>query len=41
VAEVSDTFEYQLIDGDGDLSAANLTVTQVLGDNINTGEELF
>jgi hypothetical protein len=41
VAEVSDTFEYQLIDGDGDLSTANLTVTQVLGDNINTGEELF
>lgn len=39
--EVGDTFEYQLIDGDGDLSTANLTVIQVLGDNINTGEELF
>jgi len=36
-AEVTDTFSYQLIDGDGDLSSANLTITQVLGD-INTGD---
>ncbi len=35
--ETTDTFGYQLIDGDGDLSAANLTITQVLGDT-NSGE---
>jgi len=34
--EVSDSFGYQLIDGDGDFSAATLTITQVLGD-IYTG----
>jgi len=34
--EVQDSFGYQLIDGDGDLSSATLTITQVLGD-INTG----
>ncbi len=35
--EIKDTFTYQLIDGDGDLSHANLTITHVLGD-VNTGE---
>ncbi len=35
--EVTDSFGYQLVDGDGDLSAANLTITQVLG-NTNTGD---
>jgi len=36
--EVTDTFEYQLLDGDGDLSSATLTITQVLGSDINTGD---
>jgi len=36
-SEVTDSFEYQLIDGDGDFSVANLTITQVLGEN-NTGD---
>jgi len=31
---VSDTFQYELVDGDGDVSAANLTITQVLGEDI-------
>ena len=33
---VMDTFNYQLIDGDGDLSMADLTISQVIGE-INTG----
>jgi len=36
-SEVTDSFEYQLVDGDGDLSVASLTITQVLGEN-NTGD---
>ncbi|NOR72237.1 MAG: hypothetical protein GQ532_21575 [Methylomarinum sp.] len=33
---VEDTFNYQLVDGDGDISTADLTISQVIGE-INTG----
>jgi len=40
-AEVIDTFEYKLVDGDGDFSSANLTITQVLGDSSDNSGEGF
>lgn len=33
----SDTFKYELVDGDGDVSSANLTISQVIGD-VGTGD---
>ncbi|MBW6452497.1 MAG: VCBS domain-containing protein, partial [Methyloprofundus sp.] len=38
IDSVMDTFNYQLQDGDGDLSMATLTISQVIGE-INTGED--